>query len=68
MRGLPKVYSIIIKIITRIGSFCVCNASRPRLEIKTYCWSYNAAIAVEEKTLDSESTKIVKFLLVDFAS
>ena len=30
--------------------------------------SYNAAIAVEENTLDFESNKIVKFLLLEFAS
>ena len=30
--------------------------------------SCNAAIAVEKNSLDSESSKIVKFLLLDFAS
>ena len=38
------------------------SRSRPTAE------SCNSAIVAEEKTSDSELTKIVKFLLLDFAS
>ena len=38
------------------------------LRSKPTAESCNAAIAVEGKTSDSESNKIVKFLLLDFAS
>ena len=59
---------IIAKIVTKNGSVCFYNASRPRPKIKTNSESCNAALAVEENTIDSKSTKVVKVLLLDFDS
>ena len=62
MRGLPKALYCYKKmdqfvLIMRVG---LDSRSRPPAE------NCIAAIAIEENTSDSKSTKIVKFLLLDF--